>query len=205
LPTPAKPKTSPAQLLADLAERQGLTVESAASFPRDLKRAGLPATLGPAVIGEARRLTRERIEGWRMKWLACNEAGQRPYIVVEGDARFDPWNPDPVLQAELHRAEREAAERDAKLAPLREAKKLERVVEREIKAELAQARQRAAIRDKRLPAPGTVLFRDHKGKRVEVKVLDDGFEHAGQHHASLSEAVEAATGAVWNGFKFFNL
>jgi hypothetical protein len=57
----------------------------------------------------------------------------------------------------------------------------------------------------RLPAPGTIITRDYKGQRLEVQVLDEGFEFQGQRYKSLSAVAKAATGSHWNGFHFFGL
>jgi hypothetical protein len=60
-------------------------------------------------------------------------------------------------------------------------------------------------RDSRLPAPGTVLERDHDGKTVRVKVLEDGFEFRGKTYRSLSGIAREVTGTPWNGLLFFHL
>jgi hypothetical protein len=57
----------------------------------------------------------------------------------------------------------------------------------------------------RLPMPGTVITRDYKGRKLEVQVLDAGFEFEGQRYKSLSAVAKAATGAHWNGYHFFGL
>jgi hypothetical protein len=59
--------------------------------------------------------------------------------------------------------------------------------------------------DPRLPMPGTMLVRRYRGKDIVVRVRENGFEHGGQVHRSLSSAVRAATGTPWNGFAFFRL
>ena len=59
--------------------------------------------------------------------------------------------------------------------------------------------------DDRLPPPGTVLTRKYKGGAVQVKVLADGFEYAGQRYGSLSAVAKAVTGSHCNGFLFFGL
>ena len=41
-------------------------------------------------------------------------------------------------------------------------------------------------RDPRLPAPGAILVKQHKGEDHEIKVLDSGFEYRGDHYRSLS-------------------
>ena len=60
-------------------------------------------------------------------------------------------------------------------------------------------------RDPRLPAPGSVLVRNHKGVEHQVTLLADGFEYQGQRHASLSQIARLITGTPWNGFLFFGL
>ena len=59
--------------------------------------------------------------------------------------------------------------------------------------------------DPRLPIAGSLLIRRFRGKDVVVRVREDGFEHAGHLHRSLSAAVREATGTPWNGFAFFGL
>ena len=70
--------------------------------------------------------------------------------------------------------------------------------------------QRAAPRRKRVPPPlrlghGAVLIREWKGVRHEVRVVGDGFNHAGATYRSLSEVARAITGSRWNGPLFFGL
>ena len=60
-------------------------------------------------------------------------------------------------------------------------------------------------RDPRLPAPGTVITRNYRGRELRLSVLDDGFELDGVHYRSLSEAARAITGARWNGRLFWKL
>jgi hypothetical protein len=59
--------------------------------------------------------------------------------------------------------------------------------------------------DDRLPAPGTVITRKYKGGVVQVKVLAEGFEYAGEVYASLSAVAKAVTGSHCNGYLFFRL
>ena len=78
------------------------------------------------------------------------------------------------------------------------------------KAEKAERRTRtsprkAGERDPRLPAAGTVLEREHNGKKIRVNVLDDGFRYEGETYNSLSTIARVATGTIWNGFTFFHL
>jgi hypothetical protein len=60
-------------------------------------------------------------------------------------------------------------------------------------------------RDPRLPAPGTVIEREHDGKTIRVKVLEDGFEFRGKTYRSLSAVAREASGTIWNGLLFFHL
>jgi hypothetical protein len=66
-------------------------------------------------------------------------------------------------------------------------------------------RDRVRERDPRIPAPGSVLEREHDGKTLRVKVLDDGFQFRGKTYRSLSAIAKEATGTTWNGLLFFGL
>lgn len=60
--------------------------------------------------------------------------------------------------------------------------------------------------DSRLPAPGTSLVREYKGRQVRVVVLPDGgFEWEGSKYKTLSSVAKAVTGQHINGFRFFHL
>ena len=73
------------------------------------------------------------------------------------------------------------------------------------KAAPAPARASPAERDARLPAPGTTLTREFKGKEVKVEILDAGFKYDGKTWRSLSAIARSVSGTSWNGFLFFNL
>jgi hypothetical protein len=60
-------------------------------------------------------------------------------------------------------------------------------------------------RDIRLPVPGSFIVKTYKGKRLEVKVLEKGFEYNGTVYANLTGVAKAITGAHWNGFVFFGV
>ena len=49
-------------------------------------------------------------------------------------------------------------------------------------------------RDPRLPAPGTVLTREYKGKTIRVTVRADGFRCGGKDYHSLSGIAREMTG-----------
>jgi hypothetical protein len=59
--------------------------------------------------------------------------------------------------------------------------------------------------DGRLPAPGTLLRREYKGRAILVRVLPKGFEYDGEVYRSLSAIAAKVTGSHWNGYRFFGL
>ena len=65
--------------------------------------------------------------------------------------------------------------------------------------------QQGHPRDARLPAPGTVLRKEHAGVVHEITVLDEGFEYAGRRYKSLSRIAKEVTGTSWNGFLWMGL
>ncbi|MBE0564600.1 MAG: DUF2924 domain-containing protein [Krumholzibacteria bacterium] len=69
----------------------------------------------------------------------------------------------------------------------------------------AKATGQAAARDPRLPAVGTVLTREFKGKTVEVKVTEAGFEYEDQTFKSISAVARRITGYMVSGPVFFRL
>jgi hypothetical protein len=60
-------------------------------------------------------------------------------------------------------------------------------------------------RDPRIPMSGCLLTKDWGDKRIEVRILDDGFEFEGRRYRSLSAIAKEVTGTNWNGFSFFGL
>lgn len=60
-------------------------------------------------------------------------------------------------------------------------------------------------RDSRLPIPGSIITKVYKGKKLEVKALQKGFEYKGKVFQSLSGVAKHITGDGWNGFLFFGL
>jgi len=53
--------------------------------------------------------------------------------------------------------------------------------------------------------PGTVISREWKGVRHQVRVLPEGFEYAELRYRSLSEVARAITGTRWSGPRFFGM
>lgn len=62
-----------------------------------------------------------------------------------------------------------------------------------------------ALRDRRLPIPGTILAKEYKGKNIQVKALEKGFEYNGKFYKTLTAIAKDVTGSHWNGYLFFNL
>ncbi len=60
-------------------------------------------------------------------------------------------------------------------------------------------------RDKRLPISGTVIIKEYKGIKIEIKILESGFEYHNKVYKSLTAIAKDVTGAHWNGYLFFNL
>lgn len=56
-----------------------------------------------------------------------------------------------------------------------------------------------------MPLPGTILVREYKGRKLQVRVLENGFEFEGEIHRSLSAVAKKITGSHCNGFLFFRL
>jgi Protein of unknown function (DUF2924) len=65
------------------------------------------------------------------------------------------------------------------------------------------AAERPSSRDPRLPPPGTMLKRSHRGRSLLVEVLESGFRYNGRIYGSLSAIAYQVTGTRWNGFLFF--
>lgn len=70
---------------------------------------------------------------------------------------------------------------------------------------IAKAYLSHSYRDKRLPIPGSILERMYQGKKIEVKVLEKGFEYNGRIYKSLTAVSKLITGSNWNAFSFFKL
>ena len=60
-------------------------------------------------------------------------------------------------------------------------------------------------RDRRIPAPGTLITRRLRDRHIVVKVLEQGFEFESRHYRSLSAIAREVTGTRWNGLLFFGL
>lgn len=63
----------------------------------------------------------------------------------------------------------------------------------------------AKVRDSRLPVPGSVLSKTYRGKTIEVKVLEDGFEYQGKVYKSISRVAMEIVRRPISGYVFFGL
>jgi hypothetical protein len=72
--------------------------------------------------------------------------------------------------------------------------------------EQAEAKRSTGARDPRLPAAGTVIEREYKGKTYRVEVLERGFKHDGKEWRSLTAIAKEVTGyASISGTLFFGV
>ena len=60
-------------------------------------------------------------------------------------------------------------------------------------------------RDCRLPAVGSVITKTYRGKIIEVKVLENGFEYQGKTYKSISRVAMEIVKRPISGYVFFGL
>lgn len=60
-------------------------------------------------------------------------------------------------------------------------------------------------RDNRLPAPGSIITKTYRGKPIEVKVLENGFEYEGKVFKSISCVAMTIVKRQISGYVFFGL
>ena len=60
-------------------------------------------------------------------------------------------------------------------------------------------------RDGRLPSVGAVITKTYRGKRIEVKVLENGFEYQGKLYTSISRVAMDIVNRPISGYVFFGL
>jgi glucan-binding YG repeat protein len=140
------------------------------------------------------------------------KSNNRPYLVGKLAKALETKALKAKAAAEAEQARNAKKAKTTKAATTKNekaSKKAEKSAKAE-KAEKAERRTRtsprkAGERDPRLPAVGTVLEREHKGKKIRVTVLEDGFRYEGEIYNSLSTIARVATGTIWNGFTFFRI
>ena len=60
-------------------------------------------------------------------------------------------------------------------------------------------------RDNRLLATGSIITKTYRGKTMEVKILEDGFEYQGKTYKSISRAAMTIVKRPISGYVFFGL
>lgn len=117
------------------------------------------------------------------------------------------WRLQADEEGGLSEAARELARGIARDTPLRN-----RVITNAAKRRAGLPDDRTAVttiqpgHDSRLPMPGGLIVKQHKGETIVVKVLDDGrFEYGDRRYKSLSAIAQDITGTKWNGLLFFGL
>jgi len=61
------------------------------------------------------------------------------------------------------------------------------------------------VHDSRLPAPGSTIIKTYRGKIIEVKVLENGFEYDGKIFKSISRVAMTIVKRPISGYVFFGL
>lgn len=85
-------------------------------------------------------------------------------------------------------------------------KKSKRVVVKVAKQKVADvAEPTPKERDGRLPAVGAVITKTYRGKRIEVKMLENGFEYEGKTYKSISRVAMEIVKRPISGYVFFGL
>ncbi len=60
-------------------------------------------------------------------------------------------------------------------------------------------------RDNRLPEPGSIITKNYRGKTIEVKVLENGFEYEEKVFKSISRVAMTIVKRPISGYVFFGL
>jgi hypothetical protein len=126
--------------------------------------------------------------------------GNRTWLV-----RRIAWRLQALAEGDLSERAKVRAAELARDADLRMNPPAQRAVPAAEAASRTVTRAAGFAADDRLPSPGTVITRKYKGGVVQVKVLTDGFEYAGEVYGSLSAVAKAVTGSHCNGYLFFRL
>jgi hypothetical protein len=141
------------------------------------------------------------------------KSNNRPYLVGKLAKALEAKALKAKAAAEAAQARTAKKAKTARKAATATSEKASKKAEKSTKAEKAVNAERrtrtsprkAGERDPRLPAVGSVLEREHKGKKIRVTVLEDGFRYEGETYNSLSTIARVATGTIWNGFTFFRI
>lgn len=126
--------------------------------------------------------TRAGNKGWLVKRIAW-----RMQALVEGD----------ISERARQRAAELANDADLRTSAPRPPKSQSVASEQTLSATIPVAT------DERVPAAGTILMREYKGRTLQVRVLQRGFEFEGEIFKSLSAVAKKITGQHCSGFHFF--
>ena len=80
-----------------------------------------------------------------------------------------------------------------------------RVVSPIVQTETTVENMPVRARDNRLPAPGSIITKTYRGKTIEVKVLENGFEYEGKVFKSISRVAMTIVKRQISGYVFFGL
>jgi hypothetical protein len=141
------------------------------------------------------------------------KSNNRPYLVGKLAKALEAKALEAKAAAEAEQTRNAKKTKIARKAATTKSEKASKRAEKSEKAEKAEKAERrtrtsprkAGERDPRLPAAGSVLEREHQGKKIRVTVLEDGFRYEGEIYNSLSTIARVATGTIWNGFTFFKI
>ena len=153
------------------------------------------------VSAEVTRLTKMTVPELRTRHVELFEEPAKSHH-REFLARQIAWRLQAKVEGELPEETRQVALAVARDAPLRI--RIEGAAARSLaEAELTSTTRITSNHDTRLPMPGSLLVREHKGETHAVRVLDNGFDYDGRLYRSLSAIAHEITGTKWNGFLFF--
>ena len=125
-------------------------------------------------------------------------AHNRPWLIRRIAWRLQALSEGDLSERARQRAVELANDADLRLAP-------PKTMPDDMVPALPPPPPRYAKQDDRLPIAGSVLTRMYRGKQIQVKVLDKGFEFEGTYYKSLSAAAKAITNSHCSGFYFFGL
>jgi hypothetical protein len=156
-----------------------------------------------SIAAEVARLAKMTVQQLRARHLELLGEPARSHH-KEFLARQIAWRMQAEAEGGLPEETRQLALAIAREAPLRVR------IESAAARGAAEASRTATTRlttnqDVRLPMPGSLLMKEHKGETHVVKVLDNGFDYDGRLYPSLSAIAQEITGTKWNGYAFFSL
>lgn len=126
------------------------------------------------------------------------KAGNKPWLIKRIAWRLQSLEEGDLSERARQRAAELANDADVRLSPPKTNLVSPASTSRTTTASLA-------VKDDRLPPPGTIVTREYKGQSLQVKVLPKGFEFEGEVFKTISALAKAITGQHCNGYHFFRL